>query len=266
MKRVVKQLNSITDADASSVGNVVISGSHGGLYPAALASIARVHAVIFNDAGIGLDGAGIAGVKVLAGCQMAAASASCASCKIGSADDMVVNGVISYANSVAADLGVVIGMPVSTAADLMLTAAEPNGQLPTVDEARWEEAIDGVNPTILFVDSASLVGPDDDGRIIITGSHGGLIGGDPTRALKARAKLAVFNDAGIGKEETGIARLAALDQIGVAALTVSHATARIGDARSNVETGIVSAINQHAGDLLFRENESLMGQLKTLFG
>lgn len=264
MKPIVKKLNSITDANASSAGNVLVSGSHGGRYPAALASIAQAHAVIFNDAGIGLDEAGIAGVKILAKCQMAAASTSCMSCKIGSADDMAANGIISYANSVAADLGVVTGMLVSKAADLMLTATKPNRQLPPVDEARWEETIDGINPTILFVDSASLVGPDDEGRIIITGSHGGLIGGDPTRALKAKAKLAVFNDAGIGKEQTGIARLAALDQIGVAALTVSHATARIGDARSNLDTGIVSAINQHARDLEFHKNESLMEQLKTL--
>lgn len=259
-------LDSITDADASSAGNVVISGSHGGLYPAALASIAQIHAVIFNDAGIGLDDAGIAGVKSLSDCQFAAASASCISCKIGSADDMAANGIISYANSIAADLGIVTGMPVSEAANLMLTTPKPNAMLPPVDEARWEENIDGVNPTLLFVDSASLVGPEDRGRIIITGSHGGLIGGDPTRALKARAKLAVFNDAGIGKEETGIARLAALDQIGIAALTISHATARIGDARSNVESGIVSAINRHAGDLKFQENQRLMAQLITLFG
>lgn len=257
MNRTLKLLNSITDADASTVDALVVSGSHGGLYPAAVASQAGAHAVIFNDAGIGLDGAGIAGVKALAGCGMAAAAASCMSCRIGSADDMMAHGIISYVNSVAVEYGVKIHMPVSQAVDILRQTAEPAKLLDPAREARWEEEIAGLDTPVLFVDSASLVKPQDAGRVIITGSHGGLIGGDPIRALKARAHVAVFNDAGFGKDKTGISRLAALDQTGVAALTVSHETAHIGQARSCIETGVISAINKRATELGFETGKRL---------
>lgn len=65
--------------------------------------------------------------------------------------------------------------------------------------------------TITCLDSASLVGPGDSGRIVITGSHGALIGGDPSRAIKAHARAAVFNDAGFGIDNIGVTRLPALE-------------------------------------------------------
>jgi hypothetical protein len=237
-------LDSITDADASAKGAVVISGSHGGLYPGAVASQAGVGAAIFNDAGIGKDEAGIAGVVLLGKQGTAAAAADCMSCRIGNAADMMANGIISFANAPAARIGVVPGMTVSSAATRLAGADPASIMADTPQEARWDTSIGGM--TILFVDSASLVNPDDEGRIIITGSHGGLIGGDPKRALKARARLAVFNDAGMGKDNVGMTRLPALDQAGVAALTVSHNSARIGDAQSAFDTGLISAANEVA--------------------
>ena len=97
---------------------------------------------------------------------------------------------------------------------------------------------------IILADSASLVTPDDGDAAIITGSHGALIGGDPARALKSpTARLAVFNDAGMGLNRVGMARLPALDQRGVAAVTVAASSARIGDATSALETGVLSAVN-----------------------
>ena len=59
-------LDSITDIGPQHAGAVVISGSHGGLYPASLASRGNLRAVIFNDAGRGYEDAGIAGVLALA--------------------------------------------------------------------------------------------------------------------------------------------------------------------------------------------------------
>ena len=56
----------------------------------------------------------------------------------------------------------------------------------------------------------------------------------------------LYNDAGIGKDESGISRLPALDARGIAAATVSAISARIGDARSTYEDGIVSRINARA--------------------
>jgi hypothetical protein len=99
------------------------------------------------------------------------------------------------------------------------------------------------------LDSASLVGADHVGAVVVTGSHGGLLGGRPDTALKADALAALFNDAGIGMDEAGVTRLPALDNRGIAAGTVAASSARIGDARSTYEDGILTRVNQLAARL-----------------
>ncbi|MEL7468793.1 MAG: hypothetical protein AAFN27_10080 [Pseudomonadota bacterium] len=256
----MRLLSSITDAGPDAAGAVIVSGSHGGLYPAVVASRAGARAVIFNDAG---GGAGTAGVDALARVGMAAAAVDCFSALIGSAEDMVANGVLSHVNETAADLGLSAGRSVFEAVAILESAPVPSGQLEKIAEARSDVTLE-TGPICLLVDSASLVAPEDTGRIIITGSHGGLIGGDPARALKAEARLAVFNDAGIGKDRIGVSRLPALEARGVAALTVAHTSARIGDAQSALETGVISAANKAAQDLGAADGQALATFLATL--
>src|SRR5207237_589997 len=98
-------------------------------------------------------------------------------------------------------------------------------------------------------DSASLVAPEHHDAIVITGSHGGLLGGRPETALKYDVRAAFYNDAGIGIDEAGVSRLPALDQRGIAAATVAAASARIGDARSTYEDGMLSRVNARAAAL-----------------
>ena len=239
-------LDSITDVDDTARGALVVSGSHGGLYPAMLASRAGVRSVLFNDAGIGFNRAGVAGIEALTLVGMAGAAVDCQSARIGSAKDMMRFGIISFANRPAADLGVLVGMSVTDAGMVLCDASQPTGVLPGMDEARSEVRLDGADLDVLLVDSASLVTEADAGRVIIAGSHGALIGGDPRRALKAKARFACFNDAGVGREKVGISRLPALEHQGIAAVTVSHETAVIGDARSSLKTGVISAVNEQA--------------------
>ena len=241
-------LDSITDARLDASGRVVISGSHGGIYPATVASNVGLRAVAFNDAGIGLDDAGIAGLAALETVGMAAIAADCGTCRIGDANDAINRGLVSAANRVAGMVGITTSMPISTAMDLLERALVPHGKLPKALEARRTAQLGNGRPVELL-DSASLVEPSDEGKVVVTGSHGGLIGGDPARALKARARIAVFNDAGVGIEEFGITRLPALDERGVAAVTVSAGTARIGDAASALETGVISYANRRAMEL-----------------
>lgn len=236
-------LDSITDATGAAAGKIVVSGSHGGLYPAAVASTAGARAVLFNDAGIGLEQAGVAGVLALADVGMAAAAVDCNSCHIGSAKDTFERGVISTVNDLAAGLGLRVGMPVGVAVGLLAGASQPHNQMKPFSESR-QIAFLGV--AVELLDSASLVGPADAGKIVITGSHGGLIGGDPTRAIKAAVQIAVFNDAGFGADNIGTTRLPALQAQGIAALTVDCNTARIGDAKSALKTGVISALNPAA--------------------
>ena len=70
--------------------------------------------------------------------------------------------------------------------------------------------------------------------------------GDPAMALRADGFAAAYNDAGMGIENAGCARLPALQARGIAAITVSAASARIGEARSTLQDGVVSAANDAA--------------------
>ena len=255
-------LNSITDADATAPGRVAVSGSHGGLYAAAVASRAGLRAVVLNDAGRGLDDAGIAGVKALADVGMAACAVDCMTAEIGSAADMAKNGVISFANEKAAGLGVAVGQTVAEALERLADATEPSGMMEAIPEARWEEEVGGHQ--VLCVDSASLIKPADAGRIIVTGSHGGLIGGDPARACKADAFFVSYSDAGRGKNDIGCSRLPALDPRGIAAVTLDCKTCLIGSAASALATGRISAVNETAANLGIAVGQPLVEAIKAL--
>ena len=241
----VLMLDSITDVDTDARGQVAVSGSHGGIYPAVVASQAGLRAVAFNDAGIGYQRAGIAGVLALERVGMAAIAADCQTCRIGDAADLLARGRVGTANTVAQTLGIAAGIAMSEAVEALAGAPAPTDRLPKIAEARRSHHLP-TGQTVELLDSASLVVPEDKGRIVITGSHGALIGGDPVRALKTAAQIAVFNDAGIGIEGIGITRLPALDQRGVAAVTVSADSCRIGDAASALETGVISHANSLA--------------------
>lgn len=167
-------LDSITDAKENAAGEVVVSGSHGGLYAATLASRAAVRAVVFSDAGIGLERAGVAGVLALAEVGLAAAAADYRTCRIGIATDALQRGRISVTNPVAADLGVEPGMPVAEAVSHLCDAATPRDRLPAQQESRRQVLLEPANTIVWLLDSASLVRSDDRGQIIVIGSHGGL--------------------------------------------------------------------------------------------
>ncbi len=256
--------DSITDLVPGDGGRVAVSGSHGGLYPASLASRAGLRAVLFNDAGIGLEGAGVGGVMALDAVGMAAAGVDCMSARIGDARDALARGIVSRPNRHARALGVRPGMAVGEAVALLRCAPEPAGKLSPHEEAQTQKALRPGGAPVFLLDSASMVGPEHAGQLVVTGSHGALIGGDPARALKAPARVAVFNDAGLGPGEIGCSRLPALEAQGIAAVTVSAETARIGDAASALETGVISRANASARALGAREGLALRMWLYSL--
>lgn len=236
----------ITSLPPDSAGQVLLTGSHGGRYAGMLAARAGVRAVIFHDAGIGLAQAGVASLAMLDRFGVAAAAISHMSARIGDTDDMLARGVVSRMNATADALGVTRAMPCAQAAALLCAAPLRQAEAPVIAEARVVQTPpDAVRPLVL-VDSASLVIAADAGAVIVTGSHGGLIGGDPALALRAPGFAAAFNDAGIGIDAAGIGRLAALQARGIAAITVAAASARIGEARSTLDDGRISAANARA--------------------
>jgi hypothetical protein len=247
--------------DAS--GQVVVSGSHGGRYPGYLAAKAGLRAVILNDAGIGKDAAGLGCLPYLEALGIAAAVVSHESCRIGDTQDMIARGRVSHSNAPARAAGIFSGMACLEAAILLTSAPHVrSSDPPKVGEGR-SAITDAGARRIVLIDSAAMVCPDDAGQIVVTGSHGALVGGDPAMALRVDAFAAAFNDAGIGIEEAGVGRLSALDRRGIAAVTIAAASARIGEARSTFEDGVISRLNAtaarigaevgvHARDVLLR--------------
>jgi hypothetical protein len=113
----------------------------------------------------------------------------------------------------------------------------------------------------------SLARDDDKRAVLVTGSHGGLLGGKANDGmLDMDLFAAFFNDAGGGKDDAGFARLAVLDGRGIAGATVSCNTARIGDGRSTYDTGVVSRINAVAKRLDLKEGMTAREAVARLVG
>ena len=117
-------------------------------------------------------------------------------------------------------------------------------------------------PQVVLLDSITEVAPEHAGCCVVTGSHGGVSVARYARAVAAR--LYVFNDAGIGKDEAGIAALALLDADGIAAVAVSHRSARIGDARDAWLAGEISVVNAAAARQGLRPGLALQRALAEL--
>jgi hypothetical protein len=231
-------------AEAEARGAVVVNASHGGIYAAYLAAKLAAAAAIFNDAGVGRDRAGIAGLDYLQDLGIPGTTIGHDTARIGDGADMMARGVITHANALAQALGCRPGMSCHDAATRLQAAEMPRRAPPPALEAAF--LVIREPPQVWALDSASVVVPEHHDAIVLTGSHGGLLGGRPETALKYDVRAAFYNDAGIGIDEAGVSRLPALDDRGIAAATVAAASARIGDARSTYEDGILSRVNTRA--------------------
>lgn len=261
-------VDSATQLGEAARGAVVACGSHGGLYPAWFAANAGVRAIVLNDAGIGRHGAGVAGVAWLAGLGIAACAVGHRSARIGDGADTLASGVVTIANDVAAGCGCLPGHTAAQALACMLAESpEPERRrVPQIGETRMRIANTG-HRAVWALDSVSLVRDDDGRSVVVTGSHGGLLGGRvDDGVLDVDVFAAFFNDAAGGKDEAGFARLAVLESRGVAAATVSHESARIGDGRSTYETGVISRLNETARRLDLKEGMSAREGVARLVG
>lgn len=239
-------VDSITKLTAEHVGQVVIAASHGGVYAGHCAAEGKVRAVILNDAGIGRERAGIGSLDYLDGFGIAAAAADSLSCRIGDGQDMRESGIVSFVNRTAAALGCAPGQKVFECADRMRAAVLSGAAVPSLAETRFVARSNPGEPRVIVMDSVSLIDKSDAGAIVITGSHGALLGGKPDTALGVDVIAAVFSDAGFGKDRVALTRLPVLDRRGIAGATVSVYSARIGDGRSVYEDGVLSCVNETA--------------------
>ena len=239
--------DSITRVGPEAAGAVIVNASHGGVYAAYLAAKLSAVAAVFNDASVGRDRAGIGGLDYLQQLGIAVATVGHDTARIGDGADMMAHGVVTHANGLAVSLGVHATQSCRDAAAALQQSRQTHRAPPEALEAAF--LLVSEPPQVWALDSASLVLAEHKDAIVVTGSHGGLLGGKPETALKYDVLGALYNDAGIGKDEAGVSRLPALDARGIPAATVSAASARIGDARSTYEDGIISRINARAATL-----------------
>ncbi|OAN75991.1 hypothetical protein A8B82_15885 [Sulfitobacter sp. EhC04] len=120
----------------------------------------------------------------------------------------------------------------------------------------------GPNGRIILMDSITKVTADDAGTIVVSASHGGASSGE--FACEVPLKIVFFNDAGVGKDDAGIAALSMLQERGVAAGATSHTSGRIGEAQDMWDHGEISHLNDAAKALGLTVGGSLRDQLQKL--
>jgi hypothetical protein len=127
-----------------------------------------------------------------------------------------------------------------------------------------KEIARGRNLRIVLVDSITRLTAEDAGAVVVSGSHGGTSAAEFALAVPLAAVF--FNDAGVGKDEAGVVGLRLLQERGLAAGTVSHTSARIGDAQDAWDHGIVSRLNEAAAALGIAPGERLQDAMDRLSG
>ena len=104
-------IDSISDLCLEHSNLWIFCGSHGGLNAAKHALSFDISGIVFNDAGIGKDCAGVAGLEFCDQHGVPAACVDCHTARIGEGKETFHNGVISRINKHAFLLGIDQGMP-----------------------------------------------------------------------------------------------------------------------------------------------------------
>jgi uncharacterized protein YunC (DUF1805 family) len=245
MGRRVVTMDSARYVDpGNSERDVVVPASYLGVLPARLMAPHRPRAVIGHDGGIGKDAAGIQGLYYLEALGIPAAAAAGDSAELGNGTDLYRAGVISRMNILAEQCGVRRGMTVVEAADLLLS----NDPKDTDPGTKIRREVVETSPTgrqVVVTDSIIFARPEDrDRNVLVTAGHTGTSGA--SFLLEFRPWGFICSDGGGGKNDSGTAGLAIVDEYGLAGASVSAQSAAIGDAYSTYEDGVIVACNSSA--------------------
>ena len=243
--RRVVTMDSARYVDASNTDrDVVVAASYIGVLPARLMAPHRPRAVIGHDGGIGKDAAGIQGLYYLEALGIPAVAADGATAELGNGQDLYDEGIVSRVNILAEQCGVTRGMPVAEAARLLLTTDPSDTGVGT----KVRREVVETSPTgrqVVVTDSIIFARPEDrDRNVLVTAGHTGRSGA--SFLLEFRPWGFICSDGGGGKNDSGTAGLAIVEEHGLAGASVSALTAAIGDARSSYDDGIIAACNEPA--------------------
>jgi hypothetical protein len=111
----VQLADSVAFGSADNRGDIIVCGSHGGRSAGEYALQFGYGALVSSDAGLGLNDAGVAGLRELGDHGIPAVGVAHTSARIGDGRDVWNNGVVSYVNQPAAIAGVRRGQSVVTA-------------------------------------------------------------------------------------------------------------------------------------------------------
>jgi hypothetical protein len=239
--------SSSATAPAECAGHVLVSGSYGGEYNAFHAGKRGIRGVVLNDAGVGRNGAGIAGLAYLDRVHLPGATADARTCHIGDGEHMLAYGVISHVNESAQRYACAVGQSVRQCAQLMTDAPIVTAPMPPISGGcRYVIREIPGEPRVIALDAAPMLEASDAGSIVVTGSHAALFRGKPDGLIQPDVHAIFFSDAGIGLDEAGVTRLALLDERHIVAGAASADSAAIGDARSIYADGVLSRVNATA--------------------
>src|SRR5947208_14263890 len=90
-----------------------------------------------------------------------------------------------------------------------------------------------------IVDSATQLDQSARGAVCVCGSHGGVY--PAWLAAKAGVRAVILNDAGIGRHSAGVAGIAWIGGLGVAAGASGHRSARLGGGAGRRESRVRAA-------------------------
>ncbi|MBU0995449.1 MAG: hypothetical protein KJ737_23375 [Proteobacteria bacterium] len=118
-KRVIV-MDSVSYIEMANRGDIIVTGSHGGM-PAAEHGIRfKPRCLVFNDAGTGKENAGVKGLESLDEAGIASAAVSYTSARIGDGMDTYHHGVLSTVNNTMKAMGIYEGMTVKDATEIII--------------------------------------------------------------------------------------------------------------------------------------------------
>src|SRR5882724_2919602 len=224
--------------------DVLLAASYAGSSSLVFALRRGLRGVIAHEAGVGLSQAGISGLDLCEEFKIPAAAVATMDAGLSHGASMV-GARISHCNATASDLGVVPGMSAFAAGLLMLKShpgktADP----PDVVDPRLHLVSKTAAGSVYASDSTFPIKGPMANATICGGSHCARVFAESI--LKIRPSGAMANDAGMGRNRTGIEGLSILDDQGIAAASVGAMSARIGNGLSTYKDGVVSACNSVA--------------------
>lgn len=228
-----------------TAGDVVVNASYCGVLCARMVMAARPRAVIGLDCAIGKDGAGIAGLWYYEALGVPSAAVDVMTAEMGNGSDLYDNGIVSRVNDAAQALGIEPGMRSRDAAQYLLSGEKR----PTVFEPTRRRLVHTAanGRSIVCTDSIAYALPEDRERnVLCTAGHTGRSVVGYFRDYRPWAFIC--SDGGIGKNNSGLSALEAVEPDGIPGASVSALSARMGDGQSTYFDGVISAANKLARD------------------